>query len=143
MARRGPREHGETRKRFCLLRMDHCGAALEGSVRSRSTGLVIERTGTAACPPRRATPITPTSCAAAFPRSPPHPATAASRSSAAREGDIEHFTVSSRWDSLASIKRFAGNDYLRARYFPEDDEYLLEREPNVTHYELFLVDPAK
>ncbi len=58
------------------------------------------------------------------------------------EGDVEHFIVSSQWDSLESIKRFAGEDYLRARYFPEDDEYLLEREPNVTHYDLFLIAPA-
>jgi heme-degrading monooxygenase HmoA len=58
------------------------------------------------------------------------------------EGDIEHVMVTSRWESLDSIKRFAGNDYLRARYFPEDDEYLLEREPTVTHHELHVYAAA-
>ena len=58
------------------------------------------------------------------------------------EGDIEHIIVSSRWDSLESIKRFAGDDCLRPAVSPRN-EYLLEREPNVTHYQLFLVDPAK
>jgi hypothetical protein len=28
------------------------------------------------------------------------------------------------------------DDYERARYYPEDDDYLLEREELVTHYEV-------
>lgn len=37
------------------------------------------------------------------------------------------------WDSIDPIKRFAGQDYTAARYYPEDDDYLLEREPGVIH----------
>jgi|SRR4051812_14073494 heme-degrading monooxygenase HmoA len=50
------------------------------------------------------------------------------------EGDITHFTTLTFWDSVETIQAFAGQDYERARYYPEDDDYLLEREPFVTHY---------
>jgi heme-degrading monooxygenase HmoA len=53
-----------------------------------------------------------------------------------REGDVTHVVTLTFWDSIDAIKRFAGNDYERARYYPEDDEFLLEREPHVTHYEV-------
>ena len=49
------------------------------------------------------------------------------------EGDVSHFLLTTLWDSIDSIKRFAGEDYAAARYYPEDDEFLLEREPRVTH----------
>lgn len=52
------------------------------------------------------------------------------------EGDEAHFLLLSFWDSLESIRAFAGDDLERARYYPEDSEYLLELEPTVTHYEV-------
>jgi heme-degrading monooxygenase HmoA len=52
------------------------------------------------------------------------------------EGDVTHFLLLTFWDSLDAIKAFAGADYERARYYPEDDDYLLEREPLVAHYEV-------
>ena len=52
------------------------------------------------------------------------------------EGDITHFLLTSFWDSLDSIRRFAGEDVLRARYYPEDKDFLLEFEPTVVHYEV-------
>jgi len=51
-----------------------------------------------------------------------------------------HFPLLTLWDSLESIKAFAGADVERARYYPEDEAYLLELEPTVTHYEV-LVSP--
>lgn len=53
------------------------------------------------------------------------------------ENGIAHFQTVSFWDSIESIKNFAGEDYERARYYDEDKNFLLEFEPNVTHYELF------
>jgi heme-degrading monooxygenase HmoA len=53
------------------------------------------------------------------------------------EGDRAHFLTLSLWDSLESIKEFAGEDYERARYYPEDEKFLLEFEPTVQHYEYF------
>ncbi|MGH7525949.1 MAG: antibiotic biosynthesis monooxygenase family protein [Gemmatimonadales bacterium] len=55
------------------------------------------------------------------------------------EGKEAHFLLTSLWDSLEVIRAFAGEDVERARYYPEDTEYLLELEPTVTHYEV-LVD---
>ena len=50
------------------------------------------------------------------------------------EGSVVHFTTLSFWDTLATIRAFAGADYERARYYPADDDYLLEREPHVLHF---------
>jgi heme-degrading monooxygenase HmoA len=38
------------------------------------------------------------------------------------------------WTSLEAIRAFAGDPPDRARYFPEDDEYLLTRPECVRHY---------
>jgi hypothetical protein len=42
-----------------------------------------------------------------------------------------------RWDSIESIKKFAGDQYEKARYYPDDTRYLLELEPTVLHCETF------
>jgi hypothetical protein len=52
------------------------------------------------------------------------------------EGNVAHFSLISLWGSRDDIRAFAGNDIERARYYPEDAAYLLELEPNVTHYEV-------
>ena len=55
------------------------------------------------------------------------------------DGDIAHFVLTTLWDSIDSIKRFAGEDYEKARYYPDDGEYLVEREIHVAHAELLMV----
>lgn len=52
------------------------------------------------------------------------------------EGTEAHFLTLSLWDSYESIQRFAGDEYQFAKYYPEDEQYLLEFEPNVQHYEV-------
>jgi heme-degrading monooxygenase HmoA len=52
------------------------------------------------------------------------------------EGDRAHFLMISLWESEAAIRRFAGEDIQKARYYPKDQEYLLELEPTVTHFEV-------
>ena len=52
------------------------------------------------------------------------------------EGDTAHFLLLTLWDSLDVIREFAGDDVERARYYPEDEEYLLELESTVTHYDV-------
>jgi heme-degrading monooxygenase HmoA len=52
------------------------------------------------------------------------------------EGSRAHFLLLTLWESLDAIKQFAGPDFEKARYYPEDDEYLLERELTVDHYEV-------
>jgi hypothetical protein len=39
------------------------------------------------------------------------------------------------WLDKSSIKAFAGEDIGQARYFPEDDRFLLTRPDRVQHYE--------
>ena len=58
------------------------------------------------------------------------------------DGDVTHFLLLTFWGSLDAIRAFAGPDYEQARYYPEDDEYLLEREPFVTHYEVLSTSQA-
>jgi hypothetical protein len=41
------------------------------------------------------------------------------------------------WESREAIVALAGADIESTKYYPEDEEYLLEFEPKVTHYELF------
>jgi heme-degrading monooxygenase HmoA len=51
--------------------------------------------------------------------------------------DTCHFWTVTKWDSYESIKKFAGADYEKAKYYPEDADYLLEFEPHVIHCETF------
>ena len=53
-----------------------------------------------------------------------------------REGEQERFRVLSLWDSMEGIRRFAGADPERARYYPEDKRFLTALEPNVEHFEV-------
>jgi len=50
------------------------------------------------------------------------------------DNGVTHFLLLTFWESEASIEAFAGIPIDRARYYPEDDDFLLEREPTVTHY---------
>jgi heme-degrading monooxygenase HmoA len=52
-----------------------------------------------------------------------------------RDGKAE-FTLISLWDSYEAIQRFAGEEYQKAHYYPEDKDFLLEFEPLVAHYEV-------
>lgn len=53
------------------------------------------------------------------------------------ENDKCHFWTITKWDSFENIKKFAGEDYEKARYYEKDAKYLLEFEPNVIHCETF------
>ncbi|TDL44323.1 hypothetical protein E2R54_12725 [Microbacterium oleivorans] len=44
-------------------------------------------------------------------------------------------TTLSRWENLAVIAAFAGDDIERAVFYPEDDEFLIERDERVRHYQ--------
>ena len=52
------------------------------------------------------------------------------------------FTLISLWDSWDAIKAFAGPDYEKAVYYPEDEKFLVERGSRVTHYEV-LASPKR
>jgi len=52
------------------------------------------------------------------------------------DGDTTHFLTVTHWVSEDSIRAFAGDDVLKARYYPEDTAYLLDFEPQVQHFEV-------
>ena len=56
------------------------------------------------------------------------------------EGERAHFLTLSFWDSIEDVKRFAGPDPERAKYYPADERFLVDFEPNVEHYEV-VVEP--
>jgi heme-degrading monooxygenase HmoA len=52
--------------------------------------------------------------------------------------ECAHFLLLTFWDSEDAIKRFAGSEIEKAKYYPEDEKFLLELEPTVTHYDVLL-----
>ena len=52
------------------------------------------------------------------------------------------FLVLTLWESEDAIRKFAGNDIDRARYYPQDTQYFEELEPNVAHYAV-VIDTLK
>jgi heme-degrading monooxygenase HmoA len=50
--------------------------------------------------------------------------------------DKTEFLLISLWESLEAIKRFAGSDYEKAVYYPEDTRFLLQLEQSVIHYKV-------
>jgi hypothetical protein len=53
------------------------------------------------------------------------------------ESDIAHFDMLTFWDDVDAIKRFAGEDYKISYYFDFDDDFLIEKEPHVRHWEMY------
>ena len=58
------------------------------------------------------------------------------------DGDRAEFVLISLWESREAIAAFAGTDPERAVYYPRDDEFLLEKEPLVRHYDVVRGTPA-
>lgn len=54
-------------------------------------------------------------------------------------GGRSEVTTLSWWRSMDAIRGFAGADVTRARYYPEDDRYLLEKPEAVEHHEVVVV----
>ena len=51
-----------------------------------------------------------------------------------RDGDLAEVVTVILWDSLDDVRAFAGDDVETARFFPEDDRWLVERDLHVRHY---------
>ncbi len=60
------------------------------------------------------------------------------------EADRAHFLTLTLWESRAAIVAFAGENIDLAKYYPEDQNFLLEFERTVTHYEVSgdMAEPA-
>ena len=49
-------------------------------------------------------------------------------------GELTEIVMFTLWESLDAIRRFAGDEYERTRFYPEDDRFLVERDLVVSHY---------
>jgi len=47
-----------------------------------------------------------------------------------------YFTLRTLWDTLDDVRAFAGDDVEVARFYPEDDAFLVERELTVEHHDV-------
>ena len=52
-------------------------------------------------------------------------------------GNEAHFQLITYWQNMEVIRNFAGPDVNKAKYYPEDKDFLLEFEEKVQHYEVF------
>jgi len=52
------------------------------------------------------------------------------------DGDTTHVVMLTLWDSVDSVRAFAGDPVETAKYYDFDAGYLLEFEPTVTHYQV-------
>jgi heme-degrading monooxygenase HmoA len=52
------------------------------------------------------------------------------------QGEHSEIVLISLWDSMEAVRAFAGENPERSVYYPEDENYLLEMEPLVRHYEV-------
>lgn len=52
------------------------------------------------------------------------------------QGEHCEVMLVSLWDSMDAVRAFAGENPERSVYYPEDQDYLLEMEPLVRHYEV-------
>lgn len=53
------------------------------------------------------------------------------------DSDYAYFDLITYWENMEVIKGFAGNDFEKAKYYPEDKNYLIDFPENVAHYEVF------
>jgi heme-degrading monooxygenase HmoA len=52
------------------------------------------------------------------------------------QGEHCEIMLVSMWDSMDAVRAFAGENPDRSVYYPEDDQYLLQMEPLVRHYDV-------
>ena len=52
-----------------------------------------------------------------------------------------HFLLVTIWDSMAAIEKFAGEKPELAKYYAEDDDFLLSKEKYTTMYDIFYQHP--
>jgi heme-degrading monooxygenase HmoA len=55
----------------------------------------------------------------------------------ARGDDRTEFTMVTGWDGLENVTAFAGPDPERAVFYPRDEQFLVERDLTVRHYDVY------
>lgn len=52
------------------------------------------------------------------------------------DGDRAEFLIVTLWESMESVRAFAGDDPHRAVFYPEDDRFLVDREHHADHFDV-------
>jgi heme-degrading monooxygenase HmoA len=52
------------------------------------------------------------------------------------DADRCEFVTLTLWDSMDSVRAFAGETVNRAVFYPEDERFLIDRETDAVHYEV-------
>lgn len=55
-------------------------------------------------------------------------------------GDLVEVTTISLWESMDAVRAFAGDDPSVARFYPGDDDLLVEKDLHADHHEVVGVD---
>ena len=55
-------------------------------------------------------------------------------------GDLVEVVTLSFWESMDAVRAFAGEDPEQARYYPGDDEFLVEKDARVEHHDVVEAD---
>jgi heme-degrading monooxygenase HmoA len=55
-------------------------------------------------------------------------------------GDVVEVVTLSLWESMDAVRRFAGDDPERARFYPGDDQLLVEKDLHAEHFDVVSVD---
>ena len=53
------------------------------------------------------------------------------------DNEFAYFNLITFWENLEVIKNFAGQDFEKAKYYPEDKNYLIDFPEKVIHYDVF------
>lgn len=51
--------------------------------------------------------------------------------------NVGHFILITFWDNLEVIKNFASEDFEKAKYYPDDENFSLGFEEEVIHYQVY------
>jgi heme-degrading monooxygenase HmoA len=51
-------------------------------------------------------------------------------------GDRAEFLIVTLWESMDAVRAFAGDDPHRAVFYPDDDRFLVDREPHADHFDV-------
>jgi hypothetical protein len=57
-------------------------------------------------------------------------------------GELVEVITLTLWDSMGAVRRFAGDDPGRARFYPGDDDLLAEKDLHADHWEVVEADLA-
>ncbi len=52
------------------------------------------------------------------------------------DGDVVHVEMLTMWEDEEAVRRFAGADMLKAKYYDFDPDFLLELEPEATQFDV-------